>query len=539
VVAELRDVEGTARRLLENDRFDQVFNPRFSPDGRTIALSRWERGGFRDVQLVDVESGEVTRVTHDRALDTGPAWSEDGRTLYFSSDRTGIANIYAYDVPSGALRQVTNVVAGAYQPAISRDGRHLVYVGYTSYGFDLFHLDLRRARTRPAPPYLDRRPAPVVDDAIWSGASRDYQPLETLYPRAYLLDLGNDGFGSALGITVEGQDLAAWHHWRIRATAGLVRGNINTDVSYQMLRTPLNVGVSFFNRTAPRSSLRIAGANAAWVEVATGGELALSYRLPRAFRSQTVSAVWRGTYLDNAEPFVGQLDPSDLPPQFPELGFRSEVRASWSYSDIERYGYDISPSDGRALGFTVGFAHPLIGSQYQTVELSWFIRQYLRMPWQEHHVLAIYYAGGITGGDVRRRGTFAVGGFPEVTPIDGLLNGVILGGAALRGYPAFDHSGSQYHLASAEYRFPIYRFNRGIETLPVYLNRVSAAAFVDVGDAFFGQLDFDTFRVGVGGQLLIDFTLGYLLSFTLRVGYARGLMEGGIDSFYGHLGVPF
>jgi len=45
VLAELHDVPGTARRILENDRFDQVYTPRFSPDRRTIAISRWQRGG--------------------------------------------------------------------------------------------------------------------------------------------------------------------------------------------------------------------------------------------------------------------------------------------------------------------------------------------------------------------------------------------------------------------------------------------------------------------------------------------------------------
>ena len=138
-----------------------------------------------------------------------------------------------------------------------------------------------------------------------------------------------------------------------------------------------------------------------------------------------------------------------------------------------------------------------------------------------------------------RRGTFSIGGFPEVSPIDGLLNGLVLGGVALRGYPAFDRSGTQYHLLQLEYRFPIWRINRGVLTLPVYLNRIHAALFADGGDAFRGQLDFSTFRVGVGAEILIDFTLGYVLPFTFRVGYARGLMEGGIDSVYGHIGVPF
>src|SRR5690606_21734223 len=99
--------------------------------------------------------------------------------------------------------------------------------------------------------------------------------------------------------------------------------------------------------------------------------------------------------------------------------------------------------------------------------------------------------------------------------------------------------GTQFHLAQLEYRFPIYRFNRGISTLPVYVNRLWATVFGDAGDAFFDEVDIAQLRVGVGAELHLDFTLFYILGFSLRVGYARGLMEGGIDQFYGHLGVPF
>ncbi len=539
MIAETRDVEGSARRLVESPRYGQVFDPRFSPDGRTIAFSRWERGGYRDVLLVDVESGRITPLTHDRAQDASPVWASDGRTLYFSSDRSGIANIYAYHLPSGLLQQVTNVVAGAYQPAISPDGNHLVYVGYTSYGFDLFHLDLRRSEMRPAEPYVDLRPAPVDDEDIYAGLSREYQPLETLWPRSYMVDLTNDGFGTAIGVTVEGQDLAGWHHWFLRGTVGTVRGNMNVDLDYEYRRSPLTFGAHFFRREAPRRGLFIQGEDREWVEHAIGGDLRLSYSMPASFHGQNVSLAWRGGYVDAAEPFEGRLDPNDPPPRLPELGPRSELRLGWSYSNTERYTYDISTQMGTALGFTIALDHPVIGSPFTQITLTWFLRQYLPMPFIDHHVLALNYSGGIAGGDFGRRDTFSVGGFGETSFIDVLINNAVLGGVALRGYPAFDRSGTQYHLLQAEYRFPIWRINRGVLTLPIYLNRLHATVFTDVGDAFSGNLDFSTFRVGVGAQLMLDFTIGYILSVTLRVGYARGLMEGGIDQFYGHLGVPF
>src|SRR5262249_19270865 len=149
-VAELANVQRTVRILVRSNRFDQVYTPRWSPDGRFIAYSAWRKGGYRDIRLVDVKTGEVMDVTYDRAMDTGPAWSPNGRTLYFSSDRTGIANIYAFNLDDQTLYQVTNVLAGAYQPDVSRNGKRLVYVGFTSYGFDLYSMDLEPQRFRRA-----------------------------------------------------------------------------------------------------------------------------------------------------------------------------------------------------------------------------------------------------------------------------------------------------------------------------------------------------------------------------------------------------
>jgi hypothetical protein len=539
MIAETRDVSATARELLHNDRFDQVFDPRFSPDGRTIAISRWQRGGYRDIQLVDVATGRVTPLMHDRAQDSAPVWTADGRTIYFSSDRTGIANIYAYEVASGRTRMVTNVIAGAYQPAISRDGRQLVYVGYTSYGFDLFHLDLGTIETRDAPRYIDDRPPSIIDDEIWDGPSRDYNPLETLWPRAYMIDLTSDSFGTAIGFTLDGTDQAGWHRWRFRGTTGVVRGTMNVDLDYEYRRSPLTIGFHLFRRESLRGGLFVGDQELDFIENAVGGEARLRYSMPAPFWGQAISLTYNAAYTDNLEPFDVRLDPNEAAPVLPQLGFTSELRLGWNWSNVERWGYDISPSQGTALGLNVSASHPIFGTSYQVISVTWDVKHYQRMPWGEHHVLALHYAGGMSEGDRGRRDTYSVGGFGDQSFVDTIIGGAVLGGSALRGYPAGDRSGRQYHLLQVEYRFPIFRINRGILTLPVYLNRIHAVAFMDAGDAFSGRLDLETFRVGVGGAVMLDFTIGYLLAFTLRVGYARGLMEGGIDQVFGHLGVPF
>ena len=102
-------VLSNTRTLVPSARYSQAYTPRFSPDGKSVAYSVWTRGGYRDIRIVDVATGQFQQLTHDRAMDMQPSYSRDGKYLLYSSDRTGIANVYAYELSTGVLHQVTNV----------------------------------------------------------------------------------------------------------------------------------------------------------------------------------------------------------------------------------------------------------------------------------------------------------------------------------------------------------------------------------------------------------------------------------------------
>ena len=538
-IADARDIEETHRILVRSDRYEQIYTPRWSPDGRTVAYSTWQDGGYRDIHLVDVASGRVVEVTHDRALDTGPSWSPDGRTLYFSSDRTGIANIYAFDTVSGHTMQVTNVIGGAFQPAISPSGRRMVYLGYTSWGWDLYTLELDPTTFRPAPAYADTRPVPTDTESVTLAPSEEYDPLETILPRAYMLELGENAFGTAIGITFSAGDVVGLHTYGGRIGVGLERGEINAELNYtyQKLITP--VSLRLFRSVSPRGGLIVGGEPRTWIEEAWGGEVSLFYPMPRMLHGESLSLRYGLAHIEQAEPFGGRLDPNDPPPTLPERGRLSSIGASWSWSDVVGTAFDISPSEGRTLGLGMSVAHPYIGSQFTAVSASWSVTQYVENPFVQHHVLAMRYAGGMSGGDLGRRGAFSLGGFPEGDVLQQVLDVIVFGGVALRGYPPGFRRGTQFHLLQTEYRFPLARFMWGVSTLPAYLTRMWGSVFFDVGDAFFGKLRPGELRTGVGGELHIDFQLGYALAYSLRVGLARGLGEGGGTHFYTHIGVPF
>ena len=78
-------------------------DPRVAPDGDSIAFT-W-RG---DLWTASIEGGEATRMTIHPGEDRSPAFSPDGETLYFVSNRSGRDQIHAMPAAGGAARQITH-----------------------------------------------------------------------------------------------------------------------------------------------------------------------------------------------------------------------------------------------------------------------------------------------------------------------------------------------------------------------------------------------------------------------------------------------
>lgn len=101
--------------------------PAWSPDGHTIAFAS-NRGGTYDIYLMNPDGTGVMNLTQDAAGDDlSPAWSPDGQNLAFTSHRDGDAEIYTMDRSGGAATNITNDPAQDYDPAWAPDGARLVF----------------------------------------------------------------------------------------------------------------------------------------------------------------------------------------------------------------------------------------------------------------------------------------------------------------------------------------------------------------------------------------------------------------------------
>jgi hypothetical protein len=122
-----------ARRLRSTLAFDGLVmlgSPSWSPDQQRIAFSALNLAGEQDLYIVDLTERTLDRRTADFYDDRDPAWSPDGATLVFASDRgawgdTGLYNLYALDVETSRIRAVTQDSCNFLSPSWSPDGRYI------------------------------------------------------------------------------------------------------------------------------------------------------------------------------------------------------------------------------------------------------------------------------------------------------------------------------------------------------------------------------------------------------------------------------
>ncbi|MGI9222602.1 MAG: Tol-Pal system beta propeller repeat protein TolB [Woeseiaceae bacterium] len=118
----------TGNRIKVSSRAGINGAPAFSPDGRKLVLTLGGVDGNLDINVLDLRTRQLQRLTTNRSIDTEGTWAPDGRSIYFTSDRGGSPQIYRVDVEGGSPQRVT--FDGSYnaRPRLSPDGNRLAMV---------------------------------------------------------------------------------------------------------------------------------------------------------------------------------------------------------------------------------------------------------------------------------------------------------------------------------------------------------------------------------------------------------------------------
>ena len=141
--------------------------PAWSPDGGRIAYDGCdERGNSCSIWVMQPGGFNPARLTSD-ASDDAPAWSPDGTQIAFSSARSGNWEIFVIDIATGQETRLTDHPSMDLAPVWSPDGRELAFLSDRDGAWAVQILDLRTKQVRQVIATGEAYPDPLTERLFW------------------------------------------------------------------------------------------------------------------------------------------------------------------------------------------------------------------------------------------------------------------------------------------------------------------------------------------------------------------------------------
>ena len=103
--------------------------PRFSHDGRKVAFTKFRPGtGGTDIWLADADGKNLTQLTTNSAVASGPNWLPQDDRIAFLSERDGKnRTLWSISLATGKEEQLADLGEGAAFTALSPDGKQVAF----------------------------------------------------------------------------------------------------------------------------------------------------------------------------------------------------------------------------------------------------------------------------------------------------------------------------------------------------------------------------------------------------------------------------
>ncbi len=489
--------------VLLSDESIEYSSPRWSPDGRSIAVERRRLGGPSEIAIVDVATRRVRSLVSSReGRNVTPSWMSP-TTVLFASDRGRRPfSIYAVDIVTGAGRRLNGTGSSAQSPIVSPDGKTILFVGYTTDGYDLFSVPTEAAAWSP----LDLAAASVDSSASKLSPSIDatapadsvYRPWRTLLPQFWMPVVESDGGEVAAGVATGGSDALGRHGYGA-TVAWSSRARPDWSIVYAYDRWWPTFFVSASDDTDPWR-----GGQIQTREVNAGALFAVA----RVRWSQTVLAALNGS--DDIFSCQSCSEPT------PQNVQRGAIRTGWTFVNAKSYGYSISRESGTEVRLTWEGAPEALGSDATSSAMTVDTRGYVHFG-PRHAAAAIRAAGASSWGDENARRLFSAAGSDAASSSFDFGRGAV---GLLRGFESDSVVGSRVAIANVDYRFPLRNIQRGAGTVPLFLRTIHSAVFVDAANAWDDAFRWSDVRISSGAEFSVDSVVGFGLPLSFTAGVA-------------------
>lgn len=489
-----------------------------SPDQTRLAASLWRKGSGWDLVEFDFSSHTWKELMARPEQELSPAWSTDGKSIFFSADYGGTFNIWKLDLGSGDLKQMTNVVGAALYPN-PLDDQTLDFTLLTADGYERGELKMADALNAPAPD-LPVAAIPLKEVLPVDVTHAPYSPWPSLLPTYWFPALQSaPGQGLYGGFEISNSDLLQRHTFDMFAMGGTspvpdVFGA--ADYAYTRYLPWLVLGASRY----PSNYLDDNG-NIVRERVSEAWDAGLELPYSTAWSTTTLEAFasgrrnwdyWRAA---GEEPF-------------------GEARESLfyglaQYDSTRTYAESIGPSDGITFFASYSRLNPSLPDDASWI--NWGISRPTLLGGL--NILELSVNGGVI-----EQGNYSFG-LDQAPPVWASSLSFVPS-YNLIGYPSglASMQGAAVGSAHVGWRFPIVDVERGwmIPVLPVGVDKIYGRLIYEEGQAWnLGENPAAAYG-SVGAELDSILVLGFDSPLLLSLGWAHGVDAGGENQIYIDLG---
>jgi len=475
---------------------DGIYSPKFSAHSQEIVFSGL-KDGFSDIYLLNINSGNIERITDDIYTDRYPSMSSGGsivfvsdrpdsneewnygsnavflyeggdivrlakRTSYvaspffnpdggifFVADYDSVYNLYLYSHEEEEIVTRTDILTGIYYPSISKDGNKIAFSYYNDYGYDVCVVK------EPLTKMVDSSvPEEEVAEFAYEKTALDQEKIKP-YRTRFTFDyfVASASYFSVLGFSGMGQiavsDILGNHY--IQFSSNFYGSLTNSDIflSYWYLKKRIDYGVVLFqylNYFSEYPNLIV------WRYLGVGAMA--QYPFNRFFRVELGAYAYKiyETRWYNYFPryYSSSYREDDYNFFYPSLAF---------VFDNIKWG-PIGPHKGRRVRLE-GYATLFSDWEIRSATLDY--RRYFGLSPRASFAARLVLAGSF-GEDVDY---WSIGG-----------------AGTLRGYDYYELTGSKLGFLNLEYRFPFIDYLKISFPIPIVLKNIRGVLFTDFGGIY-------------------------------------------------------